>query len=104
MKTLWFAFLKRLMLDSIGEEMAKLSTAYEGVESWGRELEGFMVRDQNPQHWKLLVFYYNPENPRLFVAKRTGIPFTVNFARPTAWVMTVPVVAGMVLAAIVNNR
>jgi uncharacterized membrane protein len=68
------------------------------------ELEGFLLRDQNPRHWKLLVFYCNPENPRLFVPKRTGIPFTINFARPKAWVMTVPVVAGMVLAAIVNNR
>ncbi len=71
---------------------------------FGTGCEDFMLRDQNPQHWKLLVFYYNPENPRLFVPKRTGIPFTLNFARPTAWVMTVPVVAGMVLAAIVNNR
>ena len=52
-----------------------------------------MVRDQNPQHWKLLIFYYNPENPRLFVQKRTGMPFTLNFARPMAWAMTVPIIA-----------
>jgi uncharacterized membrane protein len=63
-----------------------------------------MLRDRNPQHWKLLIFYYNSENPRLFVPKRTGIPFTLNFARPMAWVMTAPVIAGLAFAAIVNNR
>ena len=64
----------------------------------------FMLRDRNPQHWKLLIFYYNPENPQLFVPKRTGIPFTLNFARPMAWLMTAPIIAGAAIAAIVNNR
>jgi uncharacterized membrane protein len=63
-----------------------------------------MVRDESPQHWKLLIFYYNPENPRLFVPKRTGIPITLNFARPMAWAMTVPIVALLALAAVANNR
>jgi uncharacterized membrane protein len=44
-----------------------------------------MLRDKNPKHWKLLVFYYNPDEQRLFVAKRTGVPLTLNFARPMAW-------------------
>jgi uncharacterized membrane protein len=63
-----------------------------------------VVGDRNPQHWKLVIFYYNPENPRLFVPKRTGIPFTLNYAKPMAWVMTTPIIAGLVFAAIVNNR
>jgi uncharacterized membrane protein len=63
-----------------------------------------MVRDQDPQHWKLMVFYYNPKNPRLFVPKRTGLPVTLNFARPMAWVMTAPIIAFLAFAAIVNNR
>jgi uncharacterized membrane protein len=44
-----------------------------------------MLRDRNPKHWKLLVFYYNPDEPRLFVAKRYGPPITLNFAKPMAW-------------------
>lgn len=63
-----------------------------------------MQRDSNPQHWKLLVFYYNPENPNLFVAKRTGIPFTLNFAKPLAWMIMGITVALIVFAALVNNR
>ncbi|HKR29895.1 MAG TPA: DUF5808 domain-containing protein [Terriglobales bacterium] len=63
-----------------------------------------MYRDANPDHWKLFVFYYNPENPRLFVPKRTGIPFTLNFAKPAAWAITGVTFAMIVFAAIVNNR
>jgi uncharacterized membrane protein len=62
-----------------------------------------MWRDTNPQHWKLLVFYYNPENPRLLVPKWTGLPFTLNFARPMAWVVTGSIVALLAFAAIANN-
>jgi uncharacterized membrane protein len=52
-----------------------------------------MLRDTNPSHWKLLVFYYNPAEPRLFVAKRTGGPATLNFAKPAAWAIIAVAVA-----------
>ncbi len=29
--------------------------------------------------WKLGVFYYNPNNPSIFVSKRSGIGTTINF-------------------------
>jgi uncharacterized membrane protein len=48
-----------------------------------------MPGDTNPEHWRLFFFYYNPDDPRLFVPRRwrgTG-PVTLNFARPTAWVV-----------------
>jgi uncharacterized membrane protein len=48
-----------------------------------------MLRDKNPKHWKLWIFYYNPDEPRLFVAKRYGSPMTPNFARPMAWTIVV---------------
>lgn len=47
-----------------------------------------MLRDRDPQHWKLGIFYYNPNQSRLFVAKRDGLPMTLNFARPIAWAIT----------------
>jgi uncharacterized membrane protein len=31
--------------------------------------------------------YYNPDDPALMVQKRIGIGYTVNFARPLAWVL-----------------
>jgi uncharacterized membrane protein len=46
---------------------------------------------KDPQHWKFWVFYYNPDDPRLFTRK-TGFrwtvnPFKLNFARRGAWIV-----------------
>jgi uncharacterized membrane protein len=57
-----------------------------------------MLRDTNPKHWKLLIFYYNPGEPSLFAAKRSGPPFALNFANPTSWSIATAI---GVLAAIV---
>ncbi|MBI4890722.1 MAG: hypothetical protein HY821_08865 [Acidobacteria bacterium] len=35
--------------------------------------------------WKLGVFYYNPDDPDIMVPKRTGLGYTMNFARPASW-------------------
>jgi uncharacterized membrane protein len=60
-------------------------------------------RDRDPQHWRLLIFYCNPENPRLFVPKRSGLPFTINFARPVAWLLTAGVLAVIAFFVLANN-
>ncbi|MWV45590.1 hypothetical protein GRF59_18415 [Paenibacillus sp. HJL G12] len=39
--------------------------------------------------WKLGFIYFNPDDPALFVEKRMGIGWTVNFARPAAWMVFV---------------
>jgi len=62
-----------------------------------------MFRDRNPKHWKLLVFYYNPDESRLFVAKRYGPPVTLNFARPMAWAIVAIPLAIMTAGAIVDT-
>ena len=50
--------------------------------------ENSHVTDGTPDSsWKLGLFYYNPQDSALFVEKRIGIGYTVNFARPMAWVM-----------------
>lgn len=48
------------------------------------------------QYWKLGVFYYNPEDPAVFVEKRFGIGSTINMARWQSWVC----IAGLVLFCI----
>jgi uncharacterized membrane protein len=62
-----------------------------------------MLTDKNPQHWKLLIFYFNPAEPRLLVPKQTGLPFTLNFARPTAWAITAIILAIVIILAVHNN-
>jgi uncharacterized membrane protein len=62
-----------------------------------------MLRDKNPKHWKLLVFYYDPDEPRLFVAKRTGSPIALNFAKPMAWVILALTIATPIIGAVLDN-
>jgi uncharacterized membrane protein len=62
-----------------------------------------MLRDKNPKHWKLVIFYYNPDESRLFVPKRTEIPFTLDFAKPMAWAILAVTLAMVTMAAIINN-
>jgi len=45
------------------------------------------VNRDDDRHWILGQFYYNPDDPALFLEKRFGIGWTMNFARPLAWVL-----------------
>lgn len=62
------------------------------------------VREKKPKgpildddaKWVLGMFYYNPMDPSVFVEKRTGIGYTLNFARPVAWVVILGIVACIV--------
>ncbi len=38
-----------------------------------------MNKDDDAKHWKLGIFYYNPDNPSESVDKRRGIGSTINF-------------------------
>jgi len=62
-----------------------------------------MLKDKNPQNWKLLVFYFNRSEPRLWVPKRFGLGFTMNFARATAWAIIAILLATVVVLAVHNN-
>jgi uncharacterized membrane protein len=37
--------------------------------------------------WKLGIFYFNPADPAVFVAKRFGVGYTFNFANRWSWLM-----------------
>jgi uncharacterized membrane protein len=39
------------------------------------------------ESWYLGIFYFNPEDSRIFLPKRTGLGFTLNFARPASIVL-----------------
>lgn len=41
------------------------------------------------KYWKLGSFYFNPNDPAVFVEKRFGIGWTNNFARPASWLMLI---------------
>ena len=45
-------------------------------------------RRNNDQLWIAGGFYVNRNDPRLFVEKRSGLGWTLNFAYPIAWWLT----------------
>lgn len=49
--------------------------------------------------WKLGVFYYNPDDKRIFLPKRTGLGFTINFARPLSILFTILLILVIILLA-----
>ena len=51
---------------------------------------------QRDSYWKAGLFYYNPDDPAIFVSKRVGIGYTVNFANKLAWL----VMLGILLIAL----
>jgi hypothetical protein len=36
-------------------------------------------------HWKLGIFYFNPDDVAVIVEKRFGLGYTLNFARLATW-------------------
>jgi len=46
-----------------------------------------ILPDQNNNHWRLGVFYFNRQDRRLLVPKRHGIGMTLNFGHLAAWVI-----------------
>lgn len=60
-------------------------------QSGARAVKRLSVSDElladDDAYWKLGVFYFNPDDPALFVPERFGIGWTCNFARPSVWVI-----------------
>jgi len=51
-------------------------------------------------HWKAGLFYFNKNDPSLFVEKRFGIGWTINFARPLGYVL---IIGPLVLIILVTS-
>jgi Predicted membrane protein len=60
-------------------------------------------RDQD-QHWKLGSLYWNPEDPAIFVEKRSGIGWTLNFAKPLGWLVLFGPIVIIALVPLFDSR
>ncbi len=40
-------------------------------------------------YWRLGSFYVNPNDPAIFVEKRFGVGFTMNWAKPMSWIIII---------------
>lgn len=58
------------------------------LENGGTAGTSVQTGDQD-QHWKLGQIYFNRNDPALFVEKRFGIGWTMNFGRPIVWLIAI---------------
>jgi uncharacterized membrane protein len=74
-------------------------------------LVGFAVRgavqlarahppDTGLEHWKWGLVYVNPDDPTLFVRKRLGYGYTLNFGRRAAWLALALILAAPIALAL----
>lgn len=69
---------------------AALIFARYGQSGWRLSGQAPTTSDGSPdKNWKLGIFYYNPNDPALFVEVRSGIGTTFNFAKPAAWLILI---------------
>ncbi len=49
-------------------------------------------RDED-EYWKLGQFYFNKNDPAIFIEKRFGVGWTNNWARPLSWILLLSILA-----------
>ncbi|WP_217586579.1 DUF1648 domain-containing protein [Lentibacillus saliphilus] len=49
------------------------------------------------EYWKLGIFYFNRNDPSIFIEKRFGIGWTNNWAHPVSWIFMIAVIGLAVL-------
>jgi len=54
-------------------------------------------------YWKLGLFYYNPDDPSIFIEKRFGIGWTNNWSRPISWILTFGLLAFITGFIVLSN-
>lgn len=56
------------------------------------ELDDTVVDQDNDQFWKLGQFYFNKNDPSIFIEKRFGIGWTNNWAHPISWIFLIVII------------
>jgi uncharacterized membrane protein len=53
--------------------------------------------DSPDKCWKSGIFYVNPDDPAIFVQKRYGIGYTLNFGNRASWVVVALILIAIAL-------
>jgi uncharacterized membrane protein len=93
-----------IVMFRVGQGGSKLKTPSSPDGSAGREDSRTRISNTDDDiYWKLGQFYVNPKDPAVFVEKRFGIGWTVNFGNVLGWVffgvLIAVIVVSMVLAS-----
>ena len=56
-----------------------------------------IIDRDDDKYWKLGQFYFNKNDPALFLEKRFGVGWTINIARPLAWIIFLVIIGLAIL-------
>ncbi|WP_052352751.1 DUF1648 domain-containing protein [Neobacillus dielmonensis] len=74
-------------------KVGSVDSDLEGTEIVGDTNSNFVQGMDEDQYWKGGLFYFNRNDPSVFVEKRFGIGFTMNFANPIGYlILGVPII------------
>lgn len=62
----------------------------------GKSENGEVIDRDDDRYWKLGQFYFNKNDPSIFLEKRFGVGWTINCAHPLSWV----IIIGIILLAV----
>ena len=68
----------------------------------GRKKDGSTIRRDDDKYWRWGIVYVNKEDPALFVEKRFGVGFTINFGRPAAVVIIIGLLVFIIAAVVIS--
>lgn len=51
------------------------------------QIDDRMIDRDEDEHWKLGQFYFNKNDPSIFIEKRFGVGWTNNWAHPISWIL-----------------
>ena len=79
-----FVLVVIVVLARLGQGGSRMSGGAEGSGSTVAQPVGDRTLDRC---WKLGLFYFNRDDSAVLVEKRFGLGYSLNFARPTAWII-----------------
>jgi len=56
------------------------------------------------RYWKLGAFYFNPKDPAIFVEKRYGVGWTINFGRPVSVAIIIVLAAVVIIIKLLSGK
>jgi hypothetical protein len=81
----------------LGQGGSAMSASHESSLATSGPPTGDRTRDT---YWKLGIIYFNRDDPAVVVEKRFGLGYTLNFARPAAWVIVLLLVVGAMVPVV----
>jgi len=60
-----------------------------------------LINRDDDRYWKLGVFYFNRQDPALFIETRFGGGWTSNFAHPLSWIFIIGIIAIVIVISVI---